>query len=64
MHKIIEIVAREPAMVVAVILAILNLFTTVNAEQAIHIETIIESLILLLAGAVVRQNVTPVAKLP
>ena len=63
MHKILEIMAREPAMVVAAILAALNLFTTVNAEQAIHIETIVESLILLLAGAVVRQNVTPTAKL-
>ena len=63
MHKIIEIVAHEPAMVVAVILAVLNLFTTVNAEQAIHIETIIESLILLVAGGIVRQSVTPVAKL-
>ena len=64
MHKIIEIAANEPAMVVALVLAGLNLFATVNAEQAIHIETIVESLILLLAGAVVRQNVTPVAKLP
>ena len=63
MSKFIEILAREPAMAVAVVLAALNLIVDLNAEQALHVTTIVESIIVLLAGGVVRQNVTPVAKL-
>ena len=57
MSKFIEILAREPAMAVAVVLAALNLIVDLNAEQALHVTTIIESIIVLLAGGVVRQNV-------
>ena len=63
MSKFIDFLAREPAMAVAVVLAALNLIVDLNAEQALHVTTIIESIIVLLAGGVVRQNVTPVAKL-
>ena len=63
MKGFIEFLAREPAMAVAVVLAALNLIVDLNAEQALHVTTIIESIIVLLAGGVVRQNVTPVAKI-
>ena len=63
MSKFIDFLAREPAMAVAVVLAALNLIVDLNAEQALHVTTIIESIIVLLAGGVVRQNVTPVAKI-
>ena len=63
MKRFIDFLAREPAMAVAVVLAALNLIVDLNAEQALHVTTIIESIIVLLAGGVVRQNVTPVAKL-
>ena len=63
MKRFIDFLAREPAMAVAVVLAALNLIVDLNAEQALHVTTIVESIIVLLAGGVVRQNVTPVAKL-
>ena len=64
MKRIIDFAAKEPAMIVAVILAALNMVTTVTAEQVVHVETIVESIIVLLAGGVVRSQVTPVSKLP
>ena len=63
MKRFIDFLAREPAMAVAVVLAALNLIVDLNAEQALHVTTIVESIIVLLAGGVVRQNVTPVAKI-
>ena len=57
MSRFIDFLAREPAMAVAVVLAALNLIVDLNAEQALHVTTIIESIIVLLAGGVVRQNV-------
>lgn len=64
MKRFIDFLAREPAMAVAVVLAALNVFTTLTVEQALHVETIVESILLLVGGGVVRQSVTPVAKLP
>jgi formate-dependent nitrite reductase membrane component NrfD len=65
MQKILEFLAREPAMVVAVALAIANmLFTTLTSEQALQVQTIVESALVLIGGAVIRENVTPTAKLP
>lgn len=64
MKALLDWIAREPAMVVAIILAGLNAVVTLNADQQLQVTTIIESLILLAAGGVVRQNVTPVSKLP
>ena len=57
MKRIIDFAAKEPAMIVAVILAALNMITTLNAEQTMHVSTIVESIIVLLAGGVVRQSV-------
>ena len=63
MKRIIEWAATEPAMVVALVLAVANLAFDINAEQALHLSAIVESVILLLGGGVVRSQVTPVAKL-
>ena len=57
MKQLLAFLQREPAMIVAVVLAILNIFTTLNAEQTMHVSTIVESIIVLLAGGVVRQSV-------
>ena len=57
MKQLLEFLRREPAMVVAVVLAVVNTFATINAEQALHVQTIVESVIVLLAGGVVRQSV-------
>ena len=56
--------AQEPALVVAVILAIINTFVSINADQALGLTTIIEALLTLVAGAVVRSQVKPLSKLP
>jgi len=64
MKSILALVQREPAMVVALILAGLNMIVTLNAEQQLQVSTIIETLIVLVAGGVVRSQVTPVSKLP
>ncbi len=64
MKRFIDFLAREPAMAVAVVLAVANLAFDINAEQALHLSAIVESVILLLAGGVVRSQVTPVSKLP
>ncbi len=63
MRGFIDFIRNEPAMVVAVVLAIANVVADVSAEQALHITTIVETVLLLLGGTVVRQSVTPVAKL-
>lgn len=57
MKRFIEFLSREPAMAVAVVLAALNMVTTLNAEQTIYVQTIVETIIVLFAGGVVRQNV-------
>ena len=57
MKRVLDAISREPAMLAALFLAILNIFTTINADQAVHIETIVESIVLLLTGGVVRQSV-------
>ena len=57
MRQLLEFLQREPAMIVAVVLAVVNTFATINAEQALHVQTIVESVIVLLAGGVVRQSV-------
>ena len=59
MQRVLDAISREPAMLAALFLAILNIFTTINADQAVHIETIVESIVLLLTGGVVRQSVMP-----
>ena len=64
MKALLDWIAREPAMVVALILAGLNMIVTLNAEQQLQVSTIIETLIVLVAGGVVRSQVTPVSKLP
>lgn len=63
MKAIINFLKNEPAMVVTFVLAVLNIFLDLNADQAIQVQTIIESILVLLGGGVVRQSVTPVAKL-
>ena len=57
MQRFIEYLAREPAMAVAVVLAVANLIVELNAEQALQVGVIVESIILLVAGGVVRQSV-------
>lgn len=63
MTAILNFLKNEPAMVVTFILAVLNIFLDLNADQAVQVQTIIESILVLLGGGVVRQSVTPVAKL-
>ena len=64
MKAILTYLRNEPAMVVALVLAIVNTVWNVNADQAVQIETIVEAVIVLVAGKVVREQVTPVSKLP
>ena len=63
MKAFLNFIRNEPAMVISLVLAGLNMVVTLNADQQLHVSTILESLIVLLGGAVIRQNVTPVAKL-
>ena len=63
MKSIVQFISREPAMIVTLILAIANTFADVNAGQAEAIRQMVEAAIILLSGLVVRQSVTPVAKL-
>jgi hypothetical protein len=54
---------REPALVVAVIVAVLNLvvaYGVMEASQADAITTLAETVLILVAGTVVRGQVTPV----
>lgn len=64
MKAVLDWIAREPAMVVALVLAIVNTIWNVTADQAVQIQTIVEAVIVLVAGKVVREQVTPVSKLP
>jgi hypothetical protein len=61
MRTILNLVKREPAMLVALILALVNLVWSVTEEQAVQIAALIETLVVLVSGAVVRSQVTPVA---
>ena len=63
MKAVLNFIRNEPAMVVTVVLAITNAIVDLNAGQADAVKTIVESLILLAGGGVVRQSVTPVSKL-
>ena len=59
MSALFAFLAREPAMVVAIVLATLNMVVSLNAEQQLHVQTIVESLLVILGGGIVRQNVKP-----
>lgn len=57
-------IRNEPAMGVAILVALANLVgMSVSPEGIDAIEAIVESLTILAGGGVVRQNVTPVWKL-
>lgn len=58
-------ILQEPALVTAVILAAGNLLVDyVAAEQVATVANTVETLLTLIAGFVVRQNVTPVRSIP
>lgn len=62
MEGIKNFIRREPAVIISVVLAALNLiFSDLTASQEETIRTIVESVLVLVGGTVVRQNVTPVA---
>lgn len=57
-------VRREPAMVTAVALALINTVWSVTADQVVALELIVENVLVLVAGKTIREQVTPVSKLP
>jgi hypothetical protein len=61
MKALLERLVREPAMVTAVVLALVNTVWKVTADEAVHLSTIIETILVLVAGKVIREQVTPVA---
>jgi hypothetical protein len=61
--SVLNWIRNEPAMIVTFALVILNTFWTVNAEQQIQIQLVIENVLLLIGGKAIRDQVTPVAKL-
>jgi hypothetical protein len=61
MKALLERIVREPAMVTAVVLALVNTVWKVSADEAVHLATIIEAALVILAGKIVREQVTPVA---
>lgn len=63
MKAILSFVKSEPAMLVAVIIGGLNLFMNPSETQTEAVRTIVESIVILLGGTVVRSSVTPTAKL-
>ena len=63
MQALVKFLRDEPAMVAAAVLAIANLFFSVTAEQALHLQAAVESVILLLVGGAVRSQVKPMAKI-
>ena len=63
MQAILRMISNEPAMFVALILALVNTFADPNQVQTDAVRQIVEAAIVLLSGLVVRQSVTPVAKL-
>lgn len=62
MKTILDFVKSEPAILVSVILGALNIFTSPSGTQVEAVRTIVESLVILLGGTVVRANVTPMSK--
>ena len=63
MKSILRFVKREPAMVVALIVAGLNAIgLAATGEGATSLQLLVESLVVLVGGGIVRQNVSPVAK--
>ena len=64
MKALLAGLAREPALVVAVVLALVNAVWTITADQSVQLQTVIEVLLTLVAGGVVRSQVKPVSKLP
>ena len=63
MKSILRFVKREPAMVVALIIAGLNAVGLAATEEgATNLQLLVESLVVLAGGGIVRQNVSPVAK--
>ena len=64
MNAILKFIREEPALITAVVIAALNMVFTLNAEQVLTVQTIVESILLLIGGGVVRSQVTPVSKLP
>lgn len=61
--SIIRWIRREPAMVVTLILAVANVALgglTEGQEEAVR--SIVESIVVLLGGVIVRSQVSPVAK--
>ena len=57
MSVLLKLAREEPAVIVSVVLAVLNMVFTLSAEQALNITTLVESILLLIAGGVVRQSV-------
>ena len=64
MKRIIDWIKTEPAMLVSVVLAALGLFVNLDQGQKDAVTNIVQAIVILLGGAVVRQSVTPVSKLP
>ena len=63
MKTILRFVKREPAMVVALIVAGLNAIgLAATDEGTTSLQLLVESLVVLVGGGIVRQNVSPVAK--
>lgn len=60
----IRFIRNEPAVVVSILVALANVVgVTVTGEGVEALRLIVESLVILISGGIVRQNVTPVAKL-
>jgi hypothetical protein len=64
MKALLASFAREPALVVAVVLALVNAVWTITADQSVQLQTVIEALLTLIAGGVIRSQVKPLNKLP
>lgn len=63
MQKLWRRIVDEPAMVVVIVVAIANTFWSLSQDQVDALTLIIENILLIVSGGVVRQSVTPVAKL-
>lgn len=60
----LRFIRNEPAVVVSILVAAANIVgMTVTGEGVEALRAIVESLVILIGGGVVRQSVTPVAKL-
>ena len=59
MKAILDFIRNEPAMIVSVILAGLGLFVNLDQGQKDAVTNIVQAIVILLGGAVVRQSVTP-----